>query len=742
MATHDSSSFQSAQICQGQLFVGVSFHVASSVALDVCAGLCRVLQANGGESVAIEQATHVISDTIAFDNWRDAGRNVHIVTPSWVDRSMRAGALQGPQFFSPDPRSLFSGIIACSGDLPNRDEDAARQAITSLGGQWREALTDDVTHLFCLTSNSDQYKKATTEHMHDEIRILLPHWLDDSLTTRRRISYEQYSFPDPPFLSIGANLAHVMRGSTLAGMCTWKTILFSTASLDYPAERDFEAATNVWHGLRIFLSPSVVISVEQRHAVEAMLRHGGAEIVTTNQPGGSDMVAIDTCDILVTRYRDDALFAHALQRGKVIGTLQWLFHVDQSAKYSSPTDQLLHFPTPSWPIKGFSEQSISITNYSGASRDYMKKLIMVAGANFTTTLTRGNTCLIASSTQGMKVEKARTWGIVIVNHLWLEDCLLHWKFLTPANSKYIWFPQNGDITANLGECAIGRYTVEMWKEEQAQGENHSSESTGSIPAIATAASIQEVHESQHEPHGEEIEELESEEVDYDGPERAPVGVKPEILHKPLPAGTAPTRKVFYYATQVDISNAQAKMLVQLGAKPARKPEQVTHLIADQVLRTKKFLTSINYAPAIVNSQWVKDSLEKQCLLPEEGYLLKHAESAEKYGVHIGKAVQLAQEHKASLLRGYTFYVTPSAVADHNLVRAVVNAAGGKMKAGVPNLRHAQEENSFIISHKNDQSMWENLARQGITVYTSDFLLNGVLRQMLPLNDRLYQLTEA
>ncbi|EJD50015.1 hypothetical protein AURDEDRAFT_121987 [Auricularia subglabra TFB-10046 SS5] len=885
MATPDSRSSQPERVCQGKVFAGVAFYVTSTIAPDVAGGLYQVLEANGGESAAIEHATHIISDTDTFDNWRDVGNDVHIVTPSWVDRSMSAGAQQGPHFFSPNPQSLFSGFIACSGDLPDREQAAARHAITSLGGQWREALTDDSTHLFCLTANSDQYKKAIADHVHCQIRILLPQWYDDSLTTRRLISYEQYSFPDPPLLGTGAGLASVRGESMLAGECAQKTILFTTGSLDCPPERDSEAATDVWHGLRVFLSPSLVLSVEQRQAVEAMLRHGGAVIVSADQPGGSDLAAVEMCDVLVTRYRDDAVFAHALQQGKVIGTLQWLFHVDQSGRYSSPTDQLLHFPIPSWPIKGFPEQCISITNHSGLSRDYVTKLIAVTGANFTTTLTRANTQVIASSTQGKKVERARAWGIAVVNHLWLEDCLRHWKFLSPANLKYLWFPRNGDPMANLGECAIGRYTMDMWKEEQTErpgaekpcrspsqhsppngevtdrylnlsGVLPSADDSQSVPAAATAASMQEVDDAKaclfpmiaslppnvlpikrrypkrgvtlkskanigtvedeggtagndlpkqeraqesdqgkssdeplaphlgvsprskrvaargHKRSGTEFNALpvakrtktkatqpnaaeprcnepvdsdgpESEQVDYDGSERVGIA-KPRIIRDPSLARTAPntaTREVFYFATQVTISKDQAKRLVELGAKPAKKPEQVTHLIADQIVRTEKFLTSINYAPTIVNSNWVEESVKKRCLLPEEGYLLDHPAGAQKYGVHLREAVRLAKEHKATLLQGCTFYVTKSAVHDYDLVKAVVHSAGGKITARAPSLRQAQDKNSYVISHVDDRPMWDKLARQGVTIYTSDFLLNGVLRQMLPLNDKSYQLNE-
>ncbi|EJD41925.1 hypothetical protein AURDEDRAFT_68088, partial [Auricularia subglabra TFB-10046 SS5] len=265
MAAHTSSSCLDDQVYQGLLFAGVAYYLSPTLAPDARTGLSYLLETNGAQSVSIKEATHVVSDTDAFDNWRDASKSVHIVTPLWVDRSVSSGVQQSPQFFSPDSKKIFSGIIACSGDV-------------------------------------------------------------------RKIAH-----------------------------------------------------------------------------------------------------------------------------GKVIGSLIWVFHIDQSGKYSAPTDQLLHFPVPSWPIEGFPQLYISATNYSGALRDYVKKLLAVTGANWTASLTRRNTQLIAptNSDHGKKVEKARSWDIAVVNHIWLEDCFLHWKFLTPANEKYIRFPRTGNLAENLGECAVG-----------------------------------------------------------------------------------------------------------------------------------------------------------------------------------------------------------------------------------------------------------------------------------------------
>lgn len=1020
MSTHASSPPPHKKARQGPLFAGVTFYVAPTLAPEVYAGLCQLLEENGGESVSMTEATHIISDTDAFDNWRDVGPNTHIVTPFWVDRSIAIGAQQNPEGFSPDPRKIFSGIIACSGDLPNGDKEVMQASITAMGGQWREALTRDVTHLFCLTTKSIKYEKAMGHRAQSQVRILLPHWFDDSFNARRLIPYEQYSFPNPPLFDASAGLSAITRAAPLASeSAQHKEILFKTATLQAPVERDTKARTDVWHGLRIFLTSSLEVNEGRRTAVETMLQRGGAKVVAADKPGdeSSEVLAVDNCDVLITRYRDGAVFARALEQGKVIGTLPWIFHVDQMERYCAPTDQLLHFPVPSWPIEGFPELRISITNYSGPSRDYLKKLVEVTGANFTATLSASNTHVIAASLSGKKTDKARAWGIAIVNHIWLEDCFLRWKFLTPANEKYIRFPRNGDMGANVGECAIGRFTMEMWEEEQAQrpgaeqprkspskhrpamseagdsrpdlravlpvfggselvqatatnasireayeveadlipnedtvpptspprsgrrvaspapaassskrrfsdgddggkgsqrtsplkrsktdtatakagtgkdqqvieiddsgddagpartqpparttraargraaarangkgepvtrgrkrardasgDERESSASPGPSNAKRTKAEesqyadareassaatqaprrrlqtvdsvasqsersmtgdIQDVHETEddsqrrrsgraaaakatralkevvmpdvlkfetQEKRGKRVgtsldDETtrgqpttkkytlkkqnnragKSEEVDSDEPE---IIEDPPPRQKKEPAATQSTRKVLYLATQVNITEAQTKVLAQLGAKATPKPEQATHLIADQVVRTQKFLTAINYAPFIVTGDWVKDSVERKTLLPEDKYFLNHTASAEKYGVDLKEAIQLAKKHKGAFLRGCTFYVTQNAVADHNLVKAVVRAAGGEVKEKPPTLRQAQQDNTYVISNKKDQLVWRPLALQDIKIYTSDFLLNGVLRQKLPLEDESYQLEDS
>lgn len=78
-------------------------------------------------------------------------------------------------------------------------------------------------------------------------------------------------------------------------------------------------------------------------------------------------------------------------------------------------NQLLHYPVPKKPIEGFSDhvstpylerdphcsirffiQEITITNYTGEAREYLKKLIQAMGAKFTPSMSGRNTVLIAA----------------------------------------------------------------------------------------------------------------------------------------------------------------------------------------------------------------------------------------------------------------------------------------------------------------------------------------------------------
>ncbi|EJU02865.1 BRCT domain-containing protein, partial [Dacryopinax primogenitus] len=122
----------------------------------------------------------------------------------------------------------------------------------------------------------------------------------------------------------------------------------------------------------------------------------------------------------------------AFKRKKTVGTLEWLVYALRDGRLSNPREQLMHFPHPKGPCGNFATYEMTVTNYTGPARDYVKLLIEALGAKFTPTMSGSTTHVIAgycppNEKVSAKIERAEEWKIPVVNHLWLEDCFVDWK---------------------------------------------------------------------------------------------------------------------------------------------------------------------------------------------------------------------------------------------------------------------------------------------------------------------------
>lgn len=159
-----------------------------------------------------------------------------------------------------------------------------------------------------------------------------------------------------------------------------------------------------------------------------------------------------------------------------------------------------------------------MTNYTGESREYLKKLITAMGAQFTPSMSGRNTVLIAaqcvslmslslgpvnyiisSSISGTKATKARNWSIPIVNHTWLEDCFVQWRNLTVGLEKYIIFPPGMDFSQMLGERGVGKAMLddadlELELECAREGEAEAEVRAGDKIPVGTEASAMDAKE--------------------------------------------------------------------------------------------------------------------------------------------------------------------------------------------------------------------------------------------------------
>ncbi|KAH6890227.1 hypothetical protein BKA70DRAFT_1442221 [Coprinopsis sp. MPI-PUGE-AT-0042] len=260
---------------------------------------------------------------------------------------------------------------------------------------------------------------------------------------------------------------------------------------------------DVWHGKSFLLSRTLKLAGGRRQAVEASIRRAGGTIerfegdedawydvdgeeeeVVDEDRGGrvqgvveptqpkptisqtekqrragkerdlerreAESIKSGTVDVYVTRWREGRGYVQAHQSSKTIGTLAWVYHVQSTGVFTRPMDQLLHYPIPRGKIGGFEHHEITVTNYTGEAREYLKKLIITMGARFTPSMSARNTVLVAATKDSTKALKALSWSIPVVNHTWLEDCFIQWRNLTPATEKYIMFPPGVDFSGVLG----------------------------------------------------------------------------------------------------------------------------------------------------------------------------------------------------------------------------------------------------------------------------------------------------
>ncbi|KAF5370744.1 hypothetical protein D9758_001946 [Tetrapyrgos nigripes] len=479
-------------------FRGVKYHLAECLPPESTSSLTHILNTNGATCAeSLQDATHVITNSNCFEGYKEVSDSTAVVTEKM------GGTIHSPltSTYSPDPSMLFSGVVGCATELRDADMQIISAGITALGGQWRSALSKDVTHLFAISSSGDKYRNATTAQEQTKIKIVLPHWFDDSVRLGlNNLETEPYEWPDPPMLEAmskaSSGPAKKSRKLSPERQALLKTALWDPEK-EIPTRFDDR---DIFGGRRVLLGLSLELG-HRRGAVEAGIERTGGIVVDLEE---SDTVQeidkinecdkIDECDIFVTRYRSGKAYYKAVRAGKTIGSLAWLFHVQSVGVLKRPLDQLLHYPIPRHPPDGFSDIEITVSNYTGENREYLKKIIETMGAKFTPSMSKRNKALIAAHNDGQKAQQAVAWYIPVVNHLWLEDCFIKWHFIEPSSqAKYTDLNVVSDFSVYLGNRGVGSQIEDL--EEIIRQEAEEEESERQAKALsATQHSVRDVTE--------------------------------------------------------------------------------------------------------------------------------------------------------------------------------------------------------------------------------------------------------
>jgi hypothetical protein len=274
---------------------------------------------------------------------------------------------------------------------------------------------------------------------------------DDCLKVGRRISERPYTLPDPEILNVieappipAARTSQHIREATSPDPISDPVPPTPSAHLEPPR------AIKAFAGKNVKLGEDLNISSKLRGIITGMIKAGGGDVVTK----------VEKADIYVCTFRHGTDYVKASQDGKDVGNLSWLYYLITHDVWTNPMRRMMHYPRPREGIPGFEEYKISISSYTGEARVYLENLIKATGAEFTKTFKQDNTHLVTAHKNSEKCEAAAEWGVMVLNHLWLEESYAKCKKMPTTDARYTYFPPRTNLGEILGQTELDRDAVE------------------------------------------------------------------------------------------------------------------------------------------------------------------------------------------------------------------------------------------------------------------------------------------
>lgn len=191
----------------------------------------------------------------------------------------------------------------------------------------------------------------------------------------------------------------------------------------------------------------------------------------------------------------------------------------------------------------------------------------------------------------------------------------------------------------------------------------------------------------------------------------------------------------------------------LGILVTTDASNCTHLVAPQLIRTKKFLCALASGPTIISTDFIETCVKTGQLPKVENFILIDPIKEKEYGVKIKEIVARAKANKHSLLRRVPVYVTKYvANGDPETFQAIIEANGGTsgLYTGRPTIKKVNPEDDegppepvYLISGlgRDEKILWPKfmeMAKDGNMeprIVDADWLLDVALSQQQRWDDR-------
>ncbi|XP_047484577.1 uncharacterized protein LOC125036181 [Penaeus chinensis] len=172
-----------------------------------------------------------------------------------------------------------------------------------------------------------------------------------------------------------------------------------------------------------------------------------------------------------------------------------------------------------------------------------------------------------------------------------------------------------------------------------------------------------------------------------------------------------------------------KIVTDLGGMVVESPKECSVLVTMNIRRTCKLLAVIGKGMPIVTPQWLSASKLARNFVDPWKYIVKDTESEKKFAFQLHQSLQSAR--KSLLFEGLSFHATRSVKPPPDQMKEIIVCSGGIYMDVLPK-RYSPEIR--IISCAEDKNQWGAFKKLQIPVLGTEFILTGLLRHQLLLDD--------
>ena len=346
---------------------------------------------------------------------------------------------------------------------------------------------------------------------------------------------------------------------------------------------------------------------------------------------------------LMCQNQDSAISAQALRENKRLVTVYWLNDIVAQKKVVPPWKGI-HFPLPANFDEPCKHMILTLTGFDGRDRDWVKDMIKLSGAKYTSYFTKHNHAIICKSAEGEKYNKAKEWKVATVSVQWLNEVLFgnvngaqvmnnpkfqNFKLEDPFKMEYALVPNL--IAAWKNPIGVTRDSYQKFKDNPPRTkrklDNQKAEDEG-----AKRMKLQEdqnkISEHSASKTNENSTEIKTENGECDTKENGNQNgqvqnngsirdgkmdenenqsiIKEEITSD----GTGMKIPSILFTGFVPSSLSEMERMARdLGANvvTSQNVSKATHMVMPKLGRTMAFLCGITYVKYIVSSAWIEDS---------------------------------------------------------------------------------------------------------------------------------------